>query len=113
MDPTTPLLYILRNDLNLQGPHFGCGMALGARPVQVTGMVLAETAVSVGFGVVVGVASAFGLTRLAEKMLYVSPTDSVPFAGAGGLLNLLALLAAYVPSRRAARLSPIETLRCE
>jgi putative ABC transport system permease protein len=49
-----------------------------------------------------------------EKMLYgVSPTDPVSFAGAGVILILLALLAAYVPSRRAARLSPVETLRCE
>jgi len=47
-------------------------------------------------------------------MLYgITPTDPLAFAGAGGLVILLALLAAYVPSRRAARLSPIETLRCE
>jgi hypothetical protein len=46
-------------------------------------------------------------------MLYgVTPIDPVSFAGAGGLLILLALLAAYVPSRRAAWLSPVETLRC-
>jgi ABC-type antimicrobial peptide transport system permease subunit len=89
-------------------------MALGARPVQVTGMVLAETAVPVAAGVGMGVAGALGLTRLAEKMLYgVTPTDPVSFAVACGLLILLALLAAYVPSRRAARLSPVETLRCE
>ncbi len=89
-------------------------MALGARPLQVTGMVLAETAVPVAVGVGMGVAGAFGLTRLAEKMLYgVTPTDPVAFAGASGLLILLALLAAYLPSRRAARMSPIATLRCE
>lgn len=94
--------------------EIGIRMALGARPVQVTGMVLAETAVPVGAGVVMGVVGALALTRLAENMLYgVSPTDPVSFAGAGGLLILLALLAAYVPSRRASRLSPIETLRCE
>ena len=47
-------------------------------------------------------------------MLYgVTPTDPVSFAGASGLLIVLALLAAYVPSRRAARQSPVETLRCE
>ena len=75
--------------------EIGIRMALGARPVQVTGMVLAETAVPVGAGVAMGVAGALGLTRLAEKMLYgVSPTDPVTFAGAGGLLILLALLAA-------------------
>jgi hypothetical protein len=46
-------------------------------------------------------------------MLYgVTPIDPVSFAGAGGLLILLALLAAHVPSRRAAWLSLVETLRC-
>jgi len=94
--------------------EIGVRMALGARPVQVTGRVLAETAVPVGAGVGMGVAGALGVTRLAEKMLYgVTPTDPVAFAGAGGLLILLALLAAYVPSRRAALLSPVETLRCD
>ena len=94
--------------------EIGIRMALGARPVQVTGMVLAETAVPVGAGVGMGVAGALGITRLAEKMLYgVAPTDPVTFAGASVILILLALLAAYVPSRRAARLSPVETLRCE
>jgi predicted permease len=94
--------------------EIGIRMALGARPVQVTGMVLMETAVPVGVGVGMGVAAALGLTRLAEKMLYgVSPTDPVTFAGASTILILLALFAAYLPSRRAAALSPIETLRCE
>jgi ABC-type lipoprotein release transport system permease subunit len=47
-------------------------------------------------------------------MIYgVTPTDPVAFAGAGGLLIVLALLAAYLPSGRAARQSPVETLRCE
>jgi putative ABC transport system permease protein len=94
--------------------EIGIRMALGARPIQVTAMVLAETAMPVVAGVAMGVVGALGLTRLAEKMLYgVSPTDPATFVWAGGLLILLAVLAALVPSRRAARLSPIETLRCE
>ena len=94
--------------------EIGIRMALGAQPVQVTGMVLAETAVPVGAGVGIGILGAFALTRVAEKMLYgVTPTDPVTFAGASVILILLALFAAYVPSRRAARLSPVETLRCE
>jgi ABC-type lipoprotein release transport system permease subunit len=77
-------------------------------------MVLAETAVPVGAGVGIGVLGAFALTRVAEKMLYgVTPTDPVAFTGASAILILLALLAAYLPSHRAARLSPVETLRCE
>ena len=61
-----------------------------------------------------GVAGALALTRLAEKLLYgVTPTDPIAFAGAVGVLIFLALLASYVPSRRAARLSPVLMLRCE
>lgn len=94
--------------------EIGIRMALGARPRQVTGMVLAETAVPVGIGVALGLGGALGITRLVEKMLYgVAPTDPVTFAGASMILIFLGLLAAYVPSRRAARLSPVETLRCE
>ena len=94
--------------------EIGIRMALGARPAQVSGMVLTETAVPVVAGVAIGVAGALGITRLAEKMLYgVAPTDPVTFAGASTLLILLALVAAYVPSRRASRLSPVDTLRCE
>lgn len=92
--------------------EIGLRMAMGARRVQITGMVLAETAVPVGVGVAMGVAVALALTRLAEKMLDgVSPTDPATFAEAGALLILLAIVAAFVPSRRAARLSPVETLR--
>jgi predicted permease len=94
--------------------EIGIRMALGARPAQVSGMVLTETAVPAVVGVAIGVAGALGITRLAEKMLYgVAPTDPVTFAGASALLILLALVAAYVPSRRASRLSPLETLRCD
>jgi ABC-type antimicrobial peptide transport system permease subunit len=94
--------------------EIGIRMALGARPAQVSGMVLTETAVPVVAGVAIGAAGALGITRLAEKMLYgVTPTDPVTFAVASALLILLALVAAYVPSRRASRLSPVDTLRCE
>jgi predicted permease len=94
--------------------EIGIRMALGARPVQVTAMVLTETAVPVAVGVAMGIAGALFLTRLAEKMIYgVTPTDPVTFMAASLILFLLALLAAFVPSRRAARLKPLETLRCE
>ena len=94
--------------------EIGIRLALGARPVQVTRMVLAETASPLGTGVAAGVAGAHALTRVLEKMLFgVKPTDPVTFAVACGLLVALALMAAYLPGRVAARLSPIETLRCE
>ena len=94
--------------------EIGIRMALGARPIQVTGMILAETALPVGIGVSAGIAGALALTRVAEKMLFgAKPTALVTFAGACALLVALALTAAYLPSRAAAKLSPVETLRCE
>lgn len=94
--------------------EIGIRLALGARPMEVTRMVLTESAFPVGAGVVAGIAGALALTRLLEKMLFgVKPTDPITFAGACGLLVALALVAAYLPGRRAARLSPVETLRCE
>jgi predicted permease len=94
--------------------EIGVRMALGARPLQVIGMVLTETARPMGIGVALGLIGALGTTHLAEKMLYgVVPTDPVTFVGASMILIFLGLLAAYVPSRRATRQSPVETLRCE
>jgi predicted permease len=94
--------------------EIGIRIALGAQPLQVIAMVLVETALPVGVGVAAGVAGAMGLTGVAEKMLFgVTPTDPLTFAGACTLLVALALAAAYLPGRSAARMSPVETLRCE
>jgi predicted permease len=94
--------------------EIGIRIALGARPRQVTTMVIMETALPIGIGVAAGIAGALLLTRFTEKMLFgVNPTDPLTFAGACALLVALALLAAYLPSRVAAGLSPVETLRCD
>src|SRR5262249_24178985 len=94
--------------------EIGIRIALGARPSQMIAMILAETSVPVILGVTAVIAGALALTRVAAKMLYgVTPTDPLTFSAACALLMTLALAAAYVPSRTAARLSPVETLRCE
>jgi len=80
----------------------------------VIAMLLSETALPVGIGVAAGIAGAMALTGVAEKMLFgVTPTDPVTFSAACTLLVALALTAAYLPGRAAAKMSPIETLRCE
>jgi predicted permease len=91
--------------------EIGIRIALGARPARVIAMVLGETAAPVAIGIGAGIAGALGLTHVAEKMLFgVKATDSATFIAACALLAVLALAAAWLPARVAARLNPSETL---
>jgi putative ABC transport system permease protein len=65
-------------------------------------------------GLVVGIAGAFALSQIVSRLLYgVRPTDPWTYIGVGGLMATVALLAAFVPARRAAAVDPIVALRCE
>ena len=79
-------------------------MALGATPRQVLAAMLREVAASGAIGTAIGLAAAFGLTRVMAWMLFgVSPDDPRAFAGAAVVLLTVALAACYAPARRAAR----------
>jgi len=87
-------------------------MALGATPGDVLRQVIRQGLVLAGLGVAVGLALSLGVTRLLAGFLYgVSPFDAVTFFGVPLLLAAVAVLACWLPARRATRITPIEALR--
>ena len=94
--------------------EIGVRMALGASPQQVRRMVVVQGMQLALVGVVIGVGSALGLTRLMSSLLYgVKPWDPITIALVAVLLSGVTLLATYLPARRASRVDPIVALRYE
>jgi putative ABC transport system permease protein len=94
--------------------EIGIRMALGAQTGDVQKMILAQGAKIAGAGVAIGIAAAFGLTRLLTKLLYsVSAADPFTFGGVALVLIVVAMLACYIPARRTMRVDPVVALRCE
>jgi putative ABC transport system permease protein len=94
--------------------EIGIRMALGARASDVVRLVLAEGMAPVGLGGVVGVLAALAVTRAIRSLLFgVTPLDPLSLAAAPALLAAVALVACYLPARRAVRVDPIVALREE
>ena len=94
--------------------EIGIRIALGAQPRDVRRLVIGEGMRPVVAGVALGVAGALALTRLMRSLLYdVSPSDPVTLAAVAILLTAVALLAAWLPARRATRVDALEALRSE
>jgi ABC-type antimicrobial peptide transport system permease subunit len=94
--------------------EIGIRVALGARPADVLGMVLRHAALLVAAGVAAGLLGALALSRTIRSLLFeLSATDPATLGGMAVLLAAVALLASYLPARRAMRVDPVIALRAE
>ncbi|HSM61303.1 MAG TPA: FtsX-like permease family protein, partial [Longimicrobiales bacterium] len=94
--------------------EIGIRMAMGAERTTVRGMVLRQAGTLAGAGVLVGLVTAAALTRLMAALLYgVDPLDPVTFGAVALALSAVALLASWIPARRASRVDPVVALRFE
>jgi putative ABC transport system permease protein len=92
--------------------EIGIRMAMGAEPGSVRGLVMKQGAALAGIGLGLGVLGAFGLTRFLGSQLYeVGTTDLRTFVAVPLILGAVALLACYIPARRATRVDPVVALR--
>jgi predicted permease len=94
--------------------EIGIRMAIGATPRDILRLVLRQGLGIVGLGMLIGLAAAFAGTRLLADLFYgVTPSDPVTYAAVATLLLAVALLACWIPARRATRVSPLVALRFE
>ena len=94
--------------------EMGIRMALGAQVSDVLGLVLKQGMALALIGEAIGLAGAFALTRLIRGLLFgVTPTDATTFIAVVGVLTTIALLACYLPARRATKVDPLKALRYE
>jgi putative ABC transport system permease protein len=94
--------------------ELGIRLALGAKPGDMVRLVMRQSLLAAVFGVLVGLGGSFALTRVMKSLLYdVSATDPGIFTLSAVLFLTVAVVASYIPARRAARLDPSDTLRHE
>jgi putative ABC transport system permease protein len=94
--------------------EMGIRLALGAQQGELRRMFVGHGLALAGIGVAIGLATAVGLTRLMKSLLFgISPLDPLTYAAVPVLLVAAAVLASYLPARRAATVDPVEALRAE
>jgi ABC-type antimicrobial peptide transport system permease subunit len=105
---------VLSYAVTLRTREIGVRVALGAPPSRVMRSVIANGAAIAAIGLVVGLAGAAALTRFLSGLLYeTEPLDVPTFAAMSGALFVVALVASYLPARRAASVSPVTAMRTE
>jgi ABC-type antimicrobial peptide transport system permease subunit len=108
------LFGLMSHSVSRRTSEIGIRMALGARARDVLRLVLAESAWLIGLGIIVGIGLAIAGGRAVGSLLFgLAPNDALTMAAAASLLGLVALLAGYLPARRASRVDPIVALRCD
>jgi len=94
--------------------EIGIRMSIGAQRADIRRLVIVRAMMPVVIGLAVGLAASFAATRLVQSLLYgVEPTDPLTFAAGAAILVAAALLAAYLPARRATKVDPLLALRYE
>jgi ABC-type antimicrobial peptide transport system permease subunit len=94
--------------------EIGIRMAIGAQRSDVLRLVLGEGARMAGLGIVIGIVASLAITRLVSSLLFgIGATDPLTFSSVAVLLSLVALVATYIPARRAMRVDPVTALRYE
>jgi putative ABC transport system permease protein len=94
--------------------EIGIRVALGARRRDVISLFVGRGMRLTAIGVAIGIALSLAMSRLLQGMLFgLTPTDAVTFAGVAALLGVVALVASWLPARRAARVEPMQALRYE
>jgi putative ABC transport system permease protein len=105
---------LLSNEVVQRHREIGVRMALGARAGSVVGMIVQQAVVLTGIGLALGIAASLALQRLVASLLYgIESTDLLTYLLVSALLLAVVLLASIVPARRATRVNPVVSLRCE
>jgi putative ABC transport system permease protein len=105
---------VMAYNVTQRAREIGVRVALGAQSADVLRLVVGQGLRLVALGLALGLMTALALTRLMKKLLFeVSATDPAPYAGVALLLALVALLACWIPARRATKVDPMIALRCE